>query len=212
MNCRGNETRKRIITEYIVEPKAHLKLLANQRKNSDAKAIIEDEYYIFTAVRKRDGKEEIIQCGMGAARDFLKLLNHPGLPLFNPLKTDSTIKKDDNQKSNSQEIKVEKWNKTAKQLYNAIMWLITIWDAQPNTPLFEFRDEIVKYKENNPYDSKIKRINTAVKNGGKGKKLTEMIEYIKKSNCIRDNVCNFDLLIDRVNKMYDNGVKVESYF
>jgi len=145
MNCRGNETRKRIITEYIVEPKAHLKLLANQRKNSDAKAIIEDEYYIFTAVRKRDGKEEIIQCGMGAARDFLKLLNHPGLPLFNPLKTDSTIKKDNNQKSNSQEIKVEKWNKTAKQLYNAIMWLITIWDAQPNTPLFEFRDEIVKY-------------------------------------------------------------------
>ena len=167
INCRGNETRKRIITEYIVEPKAHLKLLANQRKNSDAKAIIEDEYYIFTAVRKRDGKEEIIQCGMGAARDFLKLLNHPGLPLFNPLKTDSTIKKDNNQKSNSQEIKVEKWNKTAKQLYNAIMWLITIWDAQPNTPLFEFRDEIVKYKENDPYDSKIKRINTAVKNGGK---------------------------------------------
>ena len=107
MNCRGNETRKRIITEYIVEPKAHLKLLANQRKNSDAKAIIEDEYYIFTAVGKRDGKEEIIQCGMGAARDFLKLLN-------NPLKTDSTIKEDDNQKSNSQEIKVEKWNKTAK--------------------------------------------------------------------------------------------------
>ena len=93
MNCRGNETRKRIITEYIVEPKAHLKLLANQRKNSDAKAIIEDEYYIFTAVRKRDGKEEIIQCGMGTARDFLKLLNHPGLPLFNPLKTDSIITK-----------------------------------------------------------------------------------------------------------------------
>ena len=56
MNCRGNETRKRIITEYIVEPKAHLKLLANQRKNSNAKAIIEDEYYIFTAVGKRDGK------------------------------------------------------------------------------------------------------------------------------------------------------------
>ena len=78
--------------------------------------------------------------------------------------------------------------------------------------MFEFRDEIVKYKENDPYDSKIKRINTAVKNGGKGKKLTEMTEYIKKSNCIRDNVCNFDLLIDRVNKMYDNGVKVESYF
>ena len=27
-----------------------------------------------------------------------------------------------------------------------------------------------------------------------------------------NDVCNFDLLIDRVNKMYDNGVKVESYF
>ena len=78
--------------------------------------------------------------------------------------------------------------------------------------MFEFRDEIVKYKENDPYDSKIKRINTAVKNGGKGKKLTEMIEYIKKVIAFEMMFAIFDLLIDRVNKMYDNGVKVESYF
>lgn len=33
---------------------------------------------------KVSGKKEIIQCGMGASRDFLRLLNHEGLPLFNP--------------------------------------------------------------------------------------------------------------------------------
>ncbi|MFC2584840.1 MAG: hypothetical protein ACFNVX_11620 [Lachnoanaerobaculum saburreum] len=44
MNCRGNETRQRIAKNYEVEPKAHIKLLENQQKYSDAGAIIEDEY------------------------------------------------------------------------------------------------------------------------------------------------------------------------
>ena len=66
-------------------PKAHIKLLANQQKHSDAGATIEDEYYVFIAESKIDGKKEVIQCGMGAARDFLELINHKGLPLFNPL-------------------------------------------------------------------------------------------------------------------------------
>lgn len=59
MKCRGTETRKKIVKEYYVEPVAHLKLLANQTKHSDAEAKIEDEYYIFTATRKKmDAKKK----------------------------------------------------------------------------------------------------------------------------------------------------------
>lgn len=212
MDCRGTETRKRIAKEYKVEPVAHIKLLANQTKRSDAGATIEDEYYIFTAIRNTDGQKEIIQCGMGAARDFLQIIDHPGLPLFNPLKGEN-VTSSSNSKISSNHKKIDDWNATAKQLYNAIMWLIIIWDAKPNTPLFEFKDDIMKYRRCEPFDWKIKRVNTVIRNGGKGKTLTEIINAFSKDNKIRDSICDFKLLNDKVNKITDdNGNKLKSFF
>lgn len=212
MDCRGTETRKRIAKEYKVEPVAHIKLLANQTKRSDAGATIEDEYYIFTAIRNTDGQKEIIQCGMGAARDFLQIIDHSGLPLFNPLKGENVTSSSNSKISNNHK-KIEDWNATAKQLYNAIMWLIIIWDAKPNTPLFEFKDDIMKYRKCEPFDWKIKRVNTVIRNGGKGKTLTEIINAFSKDNKIRDSICDFKLLSDKVNKITDdNGNKLKSFF
>lgn len=212
MDCRGTETRKRIAKEYKVEPVAHIKLLANQTKRSDAGATIEDEYYIFTAIRNTDGQKEIIQCGMGAARDFLQIIDHPGLPLFNPLKGENVTSSSNSKISNNHK-NIEDWNAAAKQLYNAIMWLIIIWDAKPNTPLFEFKDDIMKYRRCEPFDWKIKRVNTVIRNGGKGKTLTEIINALSKDNKIRDSICDFKLLSDKVNKITDdNGNKLKSFF
>lgn len=209
MNCRGTELRENIVTSYHVEPVAHIKLLANQTKRSDAGATIEDEYYVFTAIRKSDEKKEVIQCGMGAARDFLKLINHSGLPLFNPIKsvtTYSTSTTSGSKKRNS-------WNATAKQLYNAIMWLIVIWDATPNTPLYELKKDIEKYCGYDPYDWKIKSVNTCIKNGGKGSTLTEMINCFRDNNDIKDSIVDFQLLIDRTEKIKDeNGNLLIPFF
>ena len=214
MNCRGHETRQRIVTDYEVQPEVHIKLLKNQQKHSDARATIEDEYYVFSAKRKTDGKKEVIQCGMGAARDFLELINHKGLPLFNPLVGDAHVnnrKEYDN--TGSGNLLTEKWNDTAKQLYNAIMWLIILWDAKPDTPLFEFKDEVCRYKKFEPYDNRIKRVNTTIKNGGKGKTLTEMINGYRTDNDIRDEICNFDILKNKIRDMKDQqGNTIESYF
>ena len=214
MNCRGHETRQRIVRDYEVQPEAHIKLLANQQKYSDAGAIIEDEYYVFSAKHKTDGKKEFIQCGMGAARDFLELIHHKGLPLFNPLISEPQVnnrKEYDNRGSG--DLQSEKWNETAKQLYHAIMWLIVLWDAKPDTPLFDFRDEVIKYKTREPYESKIKRVNTTIKNGGKGKTLTEMINGYRVDNNIRDEICNFDILKNKIHNMKDQqGNTIESYF
>ena len=85
MDCRSTERRQWIIDNYNVVPDVHAQLLANQTKYSDAGSIIKNEYYIFRATNKVSGENEVIQCGMGAARDFLRLLKHKGLPLFNPL-------------------------------------------------------------------------------------------------------------------------------
>lgn len=212
VDCRGTETRKRIAKEYRVEPVAHIKLLANQTKHSDAGATIEDEYYIFTAIRNTDGQKEIIQCGMGAARDFLQIIDHPGLPLFNPLKGEN-VTSSSNGKSSNNHKKIDDWDATAKQLYNAIMWLIIAWDAKPNTPLFEFKDDIMKYRRFEPFDWKIKRVNTVIKNGGKGKTLTEIINIFSKDNNIRNSICDFKLLSDKVENITDdNGNNLKSFF
>ena len=214
MNCRGHETRQRIVRDYEVQPEAHIKLLANQHKHSDAGATIVDEYYVFSAKHKTDGNKEVIQCGMGAARDFLALINHKGLSLFNPLigNTHMNIRPGCANKGilNSQ---TENWNETAKQLYNAIMWLIILWDAKPETPLFDFKDEVCKYKNLEPFDKRIKRVNTTIKNGGKGKTLTEMINGYRTDNDIRDEICNFDILKNKIRDMKDQqGNTIESYF
>jgi len=214
VDCRGHETREKIVQDYKIKPEAHIKLLANQTKYSDAKQTIKDEYYVFSAVRKSDHKKEIIQCGMGAARDLLKLIKNDGLPLFNPLVVDSHNNNVDKQgntgRINSQN---ETWDETAKQLYNAIMWLIILWDAKPDTPLFEFRDDVIRYKKVKPFISKIVRVNSTIRNGGKGKTLTDMIDVYRVDNNIRDSICNFDLLQSEIKHMKDKkGNVIKSYF
>ena len=74
MDCRSTERRQWIVANYDVTPVAHIQLLNGQTKHSDAGATIENDYYIFEAVNKVSNVKEIIQCGMGSAKDFLKLL------------------------------------------------------------------------------------------------------------------------------------------
>ncbi|TVW98666.1 hypothetical protein AZJ60_01875 [Streptococcus pneumoniae] len=90
---------------------------------------------------------------MGAARDFLELINYKGLPLFNPLVGDSHV-------NNRQE-----------------------------------------------YD------NTGSGNCSKGKTLTEMINGYRADNDIRDEICNFNILKNKIRDMKDQqGNTMESYF
>lgn len=214
MKCRGHETRQRIVRDYEVKPKAHIKLLANQQKHSDAGATIKDKYYVFSAVRKIDSKEEIIQCGMFAAKDFLKLINQKGLPLFNPLTGNFNVNdRQEYDNRGSRNLQSEKWNKTAIQLYNAIMWLFLLWNIKQDTPLFNLEDDVIKNKAYEPTKSNIKSVNTAIKNGGKGKTLTEMINVYREYNNIKEEFCNFSSLQDKVNNFKDKqGNTIKSYF
>lgn len=212
MKCRGREIRKQIVENYQIIPVAHIQLLAGQEKKSDAEAVIRNEYYIFEAI-DTNGRKETIQCGMGAARDFLTLLHHDGLPLFNPLHLDRRGPGGANLGPGRNENDKQNWNQTARQLYNAIMWLIIVWDAKPDTPLFEFKNDIIKYQNCKPFAWKVKRVNTVIQNGGNGKTLTEIINSLKENNNIRDDVCQFNLLIDIINNMEDqDGTPLKSFF
>lgn len=213
MDCRTTEKRKMIVKENIIEPVAHIQLLAGQEKHSDAGQIIKDEYYIFEVYNQEHILIDTIQCGLGAAKDFLRLINHKGLPLFNPLKVNANNQyhKNNNSENNSKEKDV--WDATAKQLYNAIMWLIIIWDAKSGTLLFEFMNDVLKYKSYKPYPYKIKRVNSVIQKDKQNRTLTQMIDEFRYDNDICDSKCEFNLLTEIINREVDeNGKANISYF
>ncbi len=200
MKCRGREKREWIVENYDVEPIAHIQLLNGQTKYSDAERPIENDYYIFKAISKKDIEEETIICGMGAARHFLKLINHEGLPIFNPLVGENHKNGDHNVNATIKQNDNERWNPVAQQLYNAIMWIILIIDAKPQTPIYDIKETVLKYKTYAPYDLTIKKVNTIISRCFENT-LTEEIEKLKENNNIREELCNFDLLIARCDHM-----------
>lgn len=215
MDCRTSEKRRKIVMEYNIEPVAHIQLLKGQIKYSDAGAVIENDYYIFEAVHRDNGNKEYIKCGMGAARDFLRLIKHAGLPVFNPLRCELDNNREYNCDGANVEFAKGKWNPAAKQLYNAIMWLIIAFDAKPGTPLFEFERDVVTYKKCEPFPWKVKRVNTVIQRVGEGRTLTEIINAFVQNNDVRDDVCRFDFLIRIINN-YTNrdgeSEDIQSFF
>ena len=215
MECRSTERRQWIVDNYNVVPIAHIQLLAGQTKHSDAGSMIENDYYIFHAIDKASGRREIIQCGMGAARDFLRLIEHEGLPLVNPLHGEGGEggaggHSGGNPSENGGRRPVEVWNPTSKQLFNAIMWIILIIDAKPDTTIFNIREKVYKFKDREPFKSQVKAVNTIIGKNFGGKTLTEAIDELRVNNNVRDNMCRFDRLVDIINNYIDkDGNRVE---
>ena len=61
----------------------------------------------------------------------------------------------------------------------------------------------------------MKRVNSAIQSGGKGRTLTEIIDGFRQNNDVRDDLSQFDLLIDLITNYTDqdgNPVHIQSYF
>lgn len=216
MNCRGKSRRREIVREYNVTPVAHIKLLKGETKTSDAGQRIKKDYYIFEIKNKHDLTKEFVVCGMGSARDFLNLIGHKGLSIFNPLRENMSfeINSTNNIREDKNKKQIQNWNETAKQLYIAIMWLIKFYNAVPNTPLFELKSKIEKKYYDLPKEEEVKAVNTIIKANYKNKRLTEMINELRKENNIREEMYQFNLLIDYIEKINRNnkGNEIESFF
>ncbi len=174
--------------------------MAGQEKDSDAGRKIEKEYYIFEAKHRERGNQEIILCGMAAAKDFLRLLNHNGLPVFNSLRGEGGNAGGEPQggeeaeghgNGNPQrgdgggEGNIE-WDPIARQLYNACMWVIIIIDANAGTPIFKIQEKIYNFIDREPFESRVKGVNTIIMKNLQGRTLTEAINELRANNRIRD--------------------------
>ena len=137
MDCRGERKRAEIVRRYNVVPVAHIQLLNGQTIHSDAKAEITNDYYIFTVSDRETGRViDTIQCGMGAATDFLTRIGHDGLPIFNPLHGANDGGAGGDPHGGGAAGPIDNDILLARQLYNACMWIFVLRKVHPGTAIF----------------------------------------------------------------------------
>ena len=183
MNCHGHDTRVRIVENYNIKCTAHIRLLNEQIIRSDAERDITDTYYIFECVNKNDDNDvDRIVCGTGAARDLLQLANITAPPIFNMLHEVGGEGGAGGAGGGNQH-QDEEWDAAAKQLYNAIMILITAWNLRPG-PIYNYLEEARRYRRCVPYSYRVDRINQIVHRHGTS--LRDVLNQLAQNNNIRN--------------------------
>ena len=76
--------------------------------------------------------------------------------MCHPLHGETGAGKNGNTTSGNNGPKASEWNPVARQLYNAIMWVIVIIDAKPNTAIYEVKEKVWKYKNYEPFPNQVK--------------------------------------------------------
>lgn len=171
-----------MVKEYIIKPITHTKLLNGQELYSCTKAKLTDSYYSFTYEHKVNKADKgSFLCGKPTGEHFLKLLNHPPIDIFNPLKSNSSGTTPSTSPVISNGNGNEVWDPVALELHNAINLLIICWGNRPiKGPLAKIKSDLDKYKRSSPYTSKIKSINTIL--GYNNKTLKQMVEDLRVNN------------------------------
>jgi hypothetical protein len=201
MLCKCESRRIEIVEEYDVTPIAHVKLLPSQTKRSCTGRKLKDEYYCFSYVHKKDkNKNGTFLCGSHAAKHFLKLLNHEGIPLFNPLSSERT-NHPGGEGGAGRRRNIRNWHPVAKELSDAINLLIIYWDVENlQGPLGKIKKEVEAKFYREPGYFSIKGINKMI--GGKGEQknnLSNILEELRKHNPTL-RAYTFDLINDILDK------------
>lgn len=151
-------------------------------------------------MRKQNDDNDVdrIVCGTGAARDLLQLANITAPPIFNMLHEVGGA----GGAGRGNQHQDEEWDAAAKQLYNAIMILITVWNLRPG-PIYNYLEEARRYRRCAPYSYRVDRINQIVHRHGTS--LRDVLNQLAQNNNIRNY--EFNLLEDI---LHNDGIV--SYF
>lgn len=207
LNCRGAETREKIVRLYDIKLIIYAKLLNGKTKHSDAHETLTDRYYEFECTLKSNKNViKAITCGSGVGEHLLELANIKRPPIFNPFKSQNIDTHGGNTYNNGSNTNEKVWNPLAKELYDAIRWLICCWDVVPHGDLLKIKEGLEEYYYNEPFLRKIIHVNNIIHKDKKERTISKMIDEVREvGNDVREYRFNL------INKMLEEK-GVESYY
>lgn len=182
-NCRGNEAKNRIVDSYNIKPIVYIRLLAGQKINGCCGPIT-DKYYLFEAEHKETKKIENFSVGYDCGDQFLRLIDHEPISLFNPFQAEN------NQggggggggggRHNGNEAQIHPLN---RELKNAIHILCSAWGGYaPKGSMRRFLEYINNAPQRATNSFAIIGFNKIVGKDAKQRTLSEIINDLRVDN------------------------------
>lgn len=187
MYCRSSALRKEIVRTHVVQPVARLQLLVGQEKLSCTGDKLTNSYYCFNYKSRTGGIDGTLLCGEHAAKDFLSLIGHPELSLFNPLVSDERGMR---QSFGGGGGSARKWDEAAKQLYQSVNLLMISWATAPGPAIASIKLKLERFPDRPPYPSQVKAVNTIIGKDGMQRTLTQMIAELARHNRMKSYAFN----------------------
>ena len=197
MNCRTRKRKEELNRKFYIQPVNYLKLLNGQHKQGCCGSL-DDKYYIFS-YRPRgdyDAQSKYFFVGTHCANEFLDIIKHDPLPLFNPLihEQGNHVPGDGNSSGSKDKASIHPFN---RELLTAINMLCISWDIIPESGL----ESIVKFTNKRSPDPNLNGIewfNEIVGKDRQRRSLRIMIDQLRENNELKD--LRFDELNNYLNE------------
>ncbi|SMD37656.1 hypothetical protein SAMN04488029_3394 [Reichenbachiella faecimaris] len=203
MNCRTRKRKEEICSQYYIQPVNYIQLLEGQTKEGCC-GPLDDKYYIFSYRPRGDYniKPKYFFVGTHCANEFLDIINHKALTLFNPLAIDSNGSSSSTGLSKGSD-NFGKLNPFNQELLSAINMLCITWDIIPESGLVDIITYTKKFSDT-PNTNGLEWFNNMVSKDGLNRSLRQMIDTLRQKNKLKD------LKYDRLNQ-YLNDHKMENH-
>jgi hypothetical protein len=175
--CKGDAAKSSILSSYNIKPIMYIRLLAGQKINGCC-GPIKDKYYLFEAVDKTNNKIENFSVGYDCGNQFLTLINHPSISLFNPF-TSPRGQTGGGGGTNGNPVQMHGLNREFK---DAIHILCSAWGYVPKGNMRLNLEYINNMPQRPTNASSIIKFNKTVGKDAKGRALSAIIADIRTKN------------------------------
>lgn len=179
-SCWGNDAKLEIVEKYNIKPVVYTTLL-NGQKIDGCCGPITDKYYLFQTENKQTKEAGSFCVGRDCGEQFLKLINHSRISLFNPLQAEP--KNQAGRNAGAGNVNTQQIAPLNKELSDAIQILCAAWGGYaPKGNLQRFL-EYINSNPSRPTNSfAVVTFNRIVGKDAKGRTLARIIEDIRRDN------------------------------
>lgn len=185
MNCRTRKRKEEICSQYYIQPVNYIQLLEGQSKQGCCGSL-DDKYYIFSYQPRGayNTKPKYFFVGTHCANEFLDIIHHKPLTLFNPLAVDSNGSSLSTSSSKGTD-NLGRLHPFNQELLSAINMLCITWDIIPKSGLVDIISYTKKFSDK-PNTNGLEWFNNMVSKDGSSRTLRQMIDILRQKNKLKD--------------------------